>query len=879
MRHPLLLLFLCAGFFCSAQQITEAEAIKYLDAAEKVYKGNDNAKLSEEQIDNLNLAIDFFNQDEEQYLLQWSKCLYLRANQHYVSLDEAKALEDIFQVAEALDSEGLTSDHYKLAGECYNLAQIVYSELLFNLDQTRAMIRFSLEQYEKAGEPYGKAETYLNGAFAMARFGRCGLAEQYFNQAITVMEQNEGENFKILPIYSKFVKGVIQLCLVGESYYNGEIGQAEEHQKLARKNFYGIVNLLPPGPEKLTIHHALGSSYISPSEWSNLDSAAHHFRQVMDLYQPSPHLDEYVYTLWLNIPEFFRLAREEPDKLLRFADSTSRRLPISIFTPTDEDLLNTPYKKRVNYMASLTHIGLAFRHGYKKTKDIHLLEGALRVYRSFLKVAFINRFVLATDASVETYDNRISEVFPNAVHVTLQLYEATGDKAYLEEAFNISEQSKSFTLRRHLYHAFSAPKYNPAHQLLWEKEEALRLSIHKLEAEYLQTADTSLLNQAAQQRVELWKFIHGLQEGTPVERRYYSERYKTDIPTIEDLQQMLSTKEALIEFEVSAGQSLAFVITRDEVQVVYLNGLMEDNVLIDSFNYYLKINSTNFFRRSHDLYREVFEPVREKLTDMPDTIKYLAIVPDHKYWNINFDALATNPEPKEYLVEKYVISYSYSAAILHQMVQRRENGEGEGNIGFFYGQYLDKDSLPDMENLRKEAESLVRAFPWAKGFPEVSKRKFTGSLAALRGLMLAVHGIRGKEEDITGIHLSFPVEPEIPLYVQEAYGLPMGEIRFLFLAACNGAWGDFSRGEGISSIARAFHYAGCSSLIAPQMKAREKISAELMAYFFQYLNEGHNYAESLTEAKRKLLRKGGRYGQPINWAPFLCIGDGFEHFR
>lgn len=873
-----MILFISICHSCSAQNITEAEAVKYLETAEKVYEVYDNTKLSEDQIDKLNLAIGFFSQDREQYLHQWGKCLYLRANQHYVSLNETKALEDIFRVVEALKNEGSANEHYSLAGECYNLAQIVYSELLFNLDQARAMIRFSLEQYEKAGEPYGKAETCMNGAFAMARFGRCGLAEQYFNQAITVMEQNEGENFKILPFYSKFVKGVIQLCLVGESYYNGEIDQAEAHQKLARKNFYSIVNMFPPGPEKLTIHHALGSSYITPApaEWSNLDSAAHHFRQVMDLYLPSPHLDEYVYTLWLNIPEFFRLAREEPDKLLHFADSISRRLPISIFTPTDEDLLNTPFKKRVNYMASLTYIGLAFRHGYNNTKDIHLLEGALRVYRSFLEVAFINRFVLATNASVEAYDHRYSEVFPNAVHVALQLYEATGDEDYLEEAFNISDQSKGFTLRRHLYHAFSAPKHNPEQQVLWEKEEALRLGINKLEAEYLRTEDSLLLKQAAQQRVELWKFIHGLKDGNPVERRYYAERFKTDIPSIEDIQGLLSVEEALIEFEVSAGQSLAFVITRDDVQVVYLNGLMENIVLIDSCNHYLKINSTKFFRRSHDLYREVFEPVREKL---PDTIKYLAIVPDHKYWKINFDALATNLEPTKYLLEKYVISYSYSAAILHQMVQRRENGEGEGNIGFFYGQYPKKDSLPDMENMRKEAESLVRAFPWAKAFPEVSKRKFTESLAGLRGLMLAVHGMPGEQEDISGVQLSFPMEPESPLYIQEAYGLPMKEIRFLFLAACNGAWGDFSRGEGISSIARAFHYAGCPSLIAPQMKAREDISAELMTYFFQYLNDGFNYAESLTEAKRKLLGKGRRYGQPIHWAPFLCIGDGFGHFR
>ena len=339
---------------------------------------------------------------------------------------------------------------------------------------------------------------------------------------------------------------------------------------------------------------------------------------------------------------------------------------------------------------------------------------------------------------------------------------------------------------------------------------------------------------------------------------------------------MLQADEALVEFEVSTAQSFAFAITKNDVQVIPLKGLNENGWLIDSFDFHLKHNGVGFYSFSHQLHEEIFEPIKQAL---PGDIRHLTIVPDHKYWKVNFDALVANPEPRQYLLKDYVISYSYSAAILHQMVRAREAGKQKGYLGFFYGQYPKQHPLPDMENMRREAIALSQSIKDAKAYPGASKPHFAESLNGLKGAVLAVHGELGEQENISGIHLAFPVAPESPLYIQEVYGLPMKGIQFLFLGACNGAWGDFSRGEGISSIARAFHYAGCPSLVAAQMEAPEPASAEIMASFFQYLDQDLSYAESLNKAKSDLRNKSGPFQSPFHWAPFLCIGDGFSRFR
>ncbi|MCB0583677.1 MAG: CHAT domain-containing protein, partial [Phaeodactylibacter sp.] len=462
----------------------------------------------------------------------------------------------------------------------------------------------------------------------------------------------------------------------------------------------------------------------------------------------------------------------------------------------------------------------------------------------------------------------------SAVHLALRLCEITGEEAYREEAFQISEQSKSFALKRHLHHAFSAPQYGGEQRALWERDEALRQDINKLEAEYLRTQDTLFLSQAARKRVELWAFIQGLQDGNASGQRYYTERFDTDVPSIQEIQQSLGAEEALIEFDVSLSQNLAFVITRGGVQVVRLKGLKEHAALIDEFDDLLRNNGARFDSVSHRLYQKIFEPIKKAL---PDGIRHLIIVPDHKYWKINFDALAVQAQPREYLLEDHVISYSYSAAILHQLAKARESRRKKGHLGFFFGGYPEKDSLPSLDSLERKADSLSRALNMAKAYPEASSQHFAGALGDLDAAVLAVHGELGGRGDISGIHLVFPAA-ERRLFIQEAYGLPMEGFHFLVLAVCDGAWGNFSRGEGISSIARAFHYAGCPNLIAAQMKARDDPSADLMASFFKYLNEGFTYAEALKKAKVDTMKKAN-FRSPIYWAPFICIGDGFSRYR
>ncbi len=58
------------------------------------------------------------------------------------------------------------------------------------------------------------------------------------------------------------------------------------------------------------------------------------------------------------------------------------------------------------------------------------------------------------------------------------------------------------------------------------------------------------------------------------------------------------------------------------------------------------------------------------------------------------------------------------------------------------------------------------------------------------------------------------------------------------LSACETGYGKLEWGEGIMSLARAFAYAGCPSIVMSHWLVDDKASAQLMDHFYRYLSEG-----------------------------------------
>ncbi|RYZ59193.1 MAG: CHAT domain-containing protein, partial [Chitinophagaceae bacterium] len=94
------------------------------------------------------------------------------------------------------------------------------------------------------------------------------------------------------------------------------------------------------------------------------------------------------------------------------------------------------------------------------------------------------------------------------------------------------------------------------------------------------------------------------------------------------------------------------------------------------------------------------------------------------------------------------------------------------------------------------------------------------------------------------------------------------------LTACESGRPGFEDGEGMVSLAHAFHYAGSESMLTGLWKIDEKASAQLMEAFYQNLVAGMFKDEALRQAKLHYLQTAeGRALSPQYWAGLVIMGD------
>jgi CHAT domain-containing protein/Tfp pilus assembly protein PilF len=93
------------------------------------------------------------------------------------------------------------------------------------------------------------------------------------------------------------------------------------------------------------------------------------------------------------------------------------------------------------------------------------------------------------------------------------------------------------------------------------------------------------------------------------------------------------------------------------------------------------------------------------------------------------------------------------------------------------------------------------------------------------------------------------------------------------LSACNTGTGKLIRGEGIMSLARGFHYAGCANVVMSLWQVDDKSTSQIMNYFYKHLKHGVGISEALRLAKIEYLENADEVkSHPYYWAGFIHIG-------
>lgn len=790
------------------------------------------------------------------------------------------------------------------------------------------------------------ADTYSNLANIFRAIGAYQESAALSQQAIDFFKGREEEALEYLgPIYTS-------LSILSEM--KKEYDESIEYSRQAIAYFE---KTLEPNHPRLTLaQNNLGHAYFLKGDYQKADSL---YTGLFDLIKDDENQKIRFSNLNNDMADvYFAMGDLERS---RVHDSIALSIQLSVFGEKNSRLAYT-YNGLAEKAASLGNTGQALKYvqlalaanhqnyDADSMNEVPSPEGVLR-YDFFItslihKARLISQagnvssllqakqyFELADSVLVQVrgelvnaddkiiFSERIFELTQAAIENQILLASKTGDSAYWEAAFQLSERSKNNVLAQSIQ-ANQARHFAGIPDSLIEREDRLKLDINYYKLALAEEPD-SIQEKLFQEKLFLAQrsyreLVEILEKNYPI---YYQLKYDRTVPRITAIQYALPEQTALISYFTGASTLYSFRITKEDFKV-YQTPISKDfNDLQEGFLrtiiYQDDIFYEDYINSARQLYEQLFA------FDLPEGTESLIIVPDGGLSKLPFEALLSEAPAAvdqidysglSYLVKKFNIRYELSASLYYQekSLESALDTKGEGLLAFapvfadpqkldlFKSEWrnpletrendistqsitLDGAFVKPLPATAVEVEAISEVFrknsiPVSSFlFQEASEKTFKGSnLSKQRYIHIATHGfIKEAQPDLSGL-MFFPNQSSSEdhiLHTGEVYGLNLNA-DLVVLSACETGLGQVASGEGLLGFSRAFRYAGADNLLVSLWKVEDQATASLMSGFYQNHLEkkGMGFDHSLRKIKLNLINSK-EYSHPYFWSAFVLIGS------
>jgi CHAT domain-containing protein/tetratricopeptide (TPR) repeat protein len=338
--------------------------------------------------------------------------------------------------------------------------------------------------------------------------------------------------------------------------------------------------------------------------------------------------------------------------------------------------------------------------------------------------------------------------------------------------------------------------------------------------------------------------------------------------TVADSQALLDEQTALVAYYLTDGNALAFVLTRDDFQVVELPASTEEiGRAVEGFRSLGLANLGNAHPRSlSDLYEWLVVPLEPYLT----TPK-VGIIPHQALHYVPFAALS---DGDQFLGERFALFYLPSAGTL-PFIQAKEGREKTAPLILGDPETGNAD-LPRLAHAAEEAALVAEIFG---SDPLLGAEASEGVVRARVGgagvVHLAAHGAFNAVAPLfSRLWLAPGGEEDGRLNVHEVYGLDLDRADLVVLSACQTQVGELSAGDEVVGLTRAFLY-GAPTVVSSLWSVDDAATGELMARFYEHLLTGKGKAEALQAAQAEVRADPAHpeWAHPYYWAAFVLSGD------
>ncbi len=541
----------------------------------------------------------------------------------------------------------------------------------------------------------------------------------------------------------------------------------------------------------------------------------------------------------------------------------------------------------------------ALQKGYEQTRNVAQLEESFTTYLRYDS--------LLTQIQTHRYhqedklfaQRNAKKVYEEALGAGMRLYQLTQDPTYWQRMFQLAEQSRTIALRSVLT-AHEAKKFSGIPATVLAQERNIKLKRAQYQTLLQKSQETNDTAQVQRCRTILLGLDQRYDSLTlALEKRYphyYQLKYESKAITVTELQGKLDRNTTTLTYFLGERTGYIFAITSDRLSVrtFTCDSLLSSQ--IDQLRASIQprvsqLAYEEFIASATALYQKLLQPMINDITSQ-NTSHRLMIIPDGKLSLLPFELLLTEVSSPEigdyrslpYLIKDYRVSYSYSAT--WQFHKRTVSAASKapsylamaptyGNANTLAYGTLRNEVTP----LRWNQEEVADLDAYLSGNSFVgtaaTEQRFKQEASQYVVLHLATHALVSDEHpDQSGLVFAPPESSDEDglLQMHELYAMEL-PAQLAVLSACNTGGGKLQEGEGVMSLARAFAYAGCPSIVMSYWAVDDRATAQLMKFFYQYLSDGADKAEALRQAKLSLLASSDLPANPFYWASFSVVGD------
>ncbi len=493
------------------------------------------------------------------------------------------------------------------------------------------------------------------------------------------------------------------------------------------------------------------------------------------------------------------------------------------------------------------------------------------------------------------------------IELAYELSQHTADAKTWEDLFFIVERSKSNILTAMVRESLAKQTLGIPEKLLVEEAE-LQSLINFWEKKIYEA------NQKQNPVLDEWK-DHLFQLNNDFEAikkileqnhpKYFDLKYDYSLASLKEIQNsFLKQQQAIIEYHLSDSLLFIFTITKKKLHLdrqkidqqfhQYIQQYLKNTSDYSFFTTYPQKSYEQYSQSAFYLYQKLFPPACQQLIRSKEQ---LFLIPSGSLTQLSFDALLRKPIVKKvernykklaYLLFDFQLGYAYSSTLL--LHKKKFTKTSFPYLGFAPTYTPQTDRPTSIKNLRESPKALKSLKATSKEIDLVGKLfkglRYKGSEASefqfkekapqAQIIHLAMHAtLDDKNPKYSKLHFSQEKQDQEDGYlnIYELYNLSL-QADLSILSACETGAGKMVKGEGLMSMARAFRYAGCPSILTSLWKADDKSAAQLVTTFSQKYIEGADKTSALNEAKKRFLEDADKFtAHPFFWSNFVLIGN------